>query len=195
MANRGKGPVAVSTGESTAPDLEQLMVAYQAGDLTAFEGLFSALAVPLRNYLTSLARDRARGEDLLQETFLQMHRSRQTYSPGRPVKPWAFGIARHVYLMHRRSAARRARHENVAGDELPDFPVAGIAEMFPDRDDLGQALLQVADNRREAILLHHVWGFTFREVGQMLGITERAAKLRSFRGIQDLRRSFAGGSR
>lgn len=169
------------------PDLDALMVAYQDGDLSAFEAIFAALAVPLRNYLISLARDRARGEDLLQETFLQMHRSRRTYTPGRPVKPWAFGIARHVWLMHRRSSTRRARHERTAPDELPEMPVAGIAEMFPERRDLGQALLEVADKRREALLLHHVWGFSFREVGAMLGISERAAKLRSFRGVRDLR--------
>ena len=51
----------------------------------------------------------------------------------------------------------------------------------------GQALALVSENRREALLLHHIWGFTFREIGDMLGITERAAKLRAFRGIQTLR--------
>jgi len=170
------------------------MLAYQAGEMSAFESIFAALAVPLRNYLSSLARDRARGEDLLQETFLQMHRSRHTHSPGRPVKPWAFGIARHVFLMHRRSSARRARHEEVAPGELPERPVEAIAELFPDHEDLDQALLRVADNRRESLLLHHVWGFTFREVGAMLGISERAAKLRAFRGMQDLRQVMTDGA-
>jgi RNA polymerase sigma-70 factor (ECF subfamily) len=163
------------------------MESYQGGDLSAFEQIFRALAVPLRNYLASLARSRSRGEDLLQETFLQMHRSRRTYTPGRPVKPWAFGIARHVWLMNRRSAIRRGRHEGAAPGDLPEVAAAGFAEMFPEREDLGRALMRVADNRREALLLHHVWGFSFREVGEMLGISERAAKLRSFRGIHELR--------
>lgn len=167
--------------------LAELMLAYQGGDLTAFEGLFSALSVPLRNYLTSLARDRSRGEDLMQETFLQMHRSRRTYLPGRPVKPWAFGIARHVFLMDRRSRTRRARHEAPATDDPPEIPVAPLAELFPDRRDLGAALADVPEDRREALLLHHVWGFSFREIGGMLGITERAAKLRSFRAMRELR--------
>lgn len=173
--------------QTEADRLQRLMVAYQGGDLEAFEGLFAALSVPLRNYLTSLARDRSVGEDLLQETFLQMHRSRRTYTPGRPVRPWAFGIARHVFLMGRRSKLRRARHERVAPEELPEMPVAGLAELFPDREDLARALLDVPEDRREALLLHHVWGFSFREVGNLLGITDRAAKLRAFRGIQNLR--------
>ncbi len=192
MALSGQNDSA-EAAEASPDRLDELMVGYQNGDMEAFERLFEALAVPLRNYLTSLARDRSRGEDLLQETFLQMHRSRHTYLPGRPVKPWAFGIARHVFLMHRRSSSRRRRHEDVAHEELPEVAVAGLAEIFPDREDLGAALARVPEDRREALLLHHVWGFSFREVGGMLGITERAAKLRAFRGIQDLRAIFAVG--
>lgn len=176
--------------QASSEKLEALMARYQAGDLEAFEDLFHALAVPLRNYLTSLARDRTRGEDLLQETFLQMHRSRQTYSPGRPVRPWAFGIARHVFLMSRRARARRWRHEGTPAEDLPEMPVEGLQELFPEREDLARALLDVPEERREALLLHHVWGFSYREIGGMLGITERAAKLRAFRGVQDLRSTF-----
>lgn len=163
------------------------MVKYQDGDFEAFEELFAEISVPLRNYLASLARSLPRGEDLLQETFLQLHKSRQTYTPGRPVKPWAFGIARHVYLMYRRSKLRRLKRERTPDEELPEVPVDGIAELFPDRDDLTQALADVTENRREALLLHHVWGFSYREIGKMLGISERAAKLRAFRGVEDLR--------
>jgi RNA polymerase sigma-70 factor (ECF subfamily) len=167
--------------------LNEHMVAYQQGDAAAFEEIFAALAVPLRNYLTSLTRDRSRGEDLMQETFLQMHRSRQTYMPGRPAKPWAFGIARNVFLMHRRTSARRAKHEAPAFEDLPEVAVEGLARTFPNRDELQEALRHVAKDRREALLLHHIWGFSFREVGEMIGISERAAKLRSFRGMEDLR--------
>ncbi|NKB87813.1 MAG: sigma-70 family RNA polymerase sigma factor [Acidobacteria bacterium] len=177
-------------GQDVASErLIELMEAYQQGSADAFDQIFGALAVPLRNYLTSLTRDRARGEDLMQETFLQMHRSRRTYMPGRPVKPWAFGIARNVYLMHRRSTARRAKYEAGTFEELPETPTLGLAELLPDRQELAAALKDVPEDRREAVLLHHVWGFSFREIGEMLGISERAAKLRSFRGIQGLRTS------
>ena len=145
--------------EDVSPDqLAEYMVGYQNGKLEAFEELFAALSVPLRNYLTSLTRDRSWGEDLMQETFLQMHRSRHTYMPGRPVKPWAFGIARHVCLMYRRSAARLAKREGPGPEVPPEIPVAPIAELFPQREDLGQALLDVPEGLRESLLLHHVWG-------------------------------------
>lgn len=170
--------------------LVELMVRYQDGELEALDEIFTLVSTHVRNYLASLSRNMARAEDLLQETFLQVHRSRHTYEPPRPVRPWIFGIARHVWLMDRRSRGRRAKHEQTAKEELPDLPVAGLAEDLPLTDGLVVALGEVSDNRREALLLHHVWGFSYREIGAMLGISERAAKLRSFRGIEDLREFF-----
>lgn len=179
--------------EDTEQHLIDLMVDYQNGTLEAFEGLYQGLAVNVRNYLASLSRSLDLAEDLLQETFLQVHRSRKTYTPGRPVKPWIFGIARYVFLMDRRSRGRRARHEATAREELPELPVEGLAQDLPVTDELNQALLQVPEDRREALMLHHFWGFSFREIGGMLGISERAAKLRSFRGIQQLREILVEG--
>lgn len=173
--------------------LVDVMVAYQKGEMEGFEQLFHALATSVRNYLASLCRDFGRAEDLLQETFLQVHRARHTYSPPRPVKPWIFGIARYVYLMDRRSKIRKSKFETTANAELPELPVDSISEGLPVTDDLLRALEGVSEDRREAVLLHHVWGFSFREIGAMLGISERAAKLRSFRGIQTLRAIMSEG--
>ena len=61
----------------------------------------------LRRYLLGQARDAAKADDLVQETFLQMHRARHTFNPAFPLTPWAMAIARHVWLMHRRAASRR----------------------------------------------------------------------------------------
>ncbi len=168
--------------------LIELMVAYQRGELDAFEGLFEELSVNVRNYLAALARSIDRADDLLQETFLQVHRSRHTYAAPRPVKPWVFGIARHVFLMDRRARGRKAKHETLAKEDLPDVPVSALAEDLPVTEELMAALQQLPEDRREAVILHHFHGFTFKEIGSMLGITSRAAKLRSFRGVQNLRR-------
>jgi RNA polymerase sigma-70 factor (ECF subfamily) len=165
-------------------ELEPLMTAYQAGSMAAFEELYARLAPPLLAYLTSLARDRRRAEDLLQETFLQIHRSRRAYRPGLPVRPWVFTIARHVWLMDRRARSRRPASDA----SLPELAVPPAVAALADRDRLNRALHTIGADRREALLLHHVWGFSFAEVGQMLGIRADAAKLRSSRGMADLRR-------
>ncbi len=97
------------------PTLRILMAEYQAGSAEAFNRLHDALAPDLRAYLAMLSRDTSRADDLLQETFLQIHRSRAVHTPGEPVRPWVFAIAKRVFLMYRRSASRRARHEVVPG--------------------------------------------------------------------------------
>ena len=167
--------------------LRQLMTAFQAGSLAAFEGLYAELCTSLRGYLAALSRDRARADDLLQETFLQIHRSRHAYRPDLPVRPWVFTIARHVWLMDRRTLSRRP-HTNHPDRTLPDLPVPAEVEGLADRDRLRRALDTLLPDRREALLLHHVWGFSFAEVGRLLGIRAEAAKLRSSRGMVDLRR-------
>jgi RNA polymerase sigma-70 factor (ECF subfamily) len=167
--------------------LGELMAAYQAGEGSAFEELYGALAPQLGGYLRALCRDAARAEDLLQETFLQVHRSRHTYLPLRPVRPWIYAIARNVFLMSRRSAGRRGRHERLAEKELPEVPVPAEVEGLADRERVRKALLGLPEDRREALLLHHVWGLSFREVGAVLGVSEAAAKLRAHRGVQQLR--------
>lgn len=181
------GPV----DDGAACQLAALMTGYQAGSLPAFESLYAALASPLLAYLAALCRDRGQAQDLLQETFLQIHRSRRAYRPELPVRPWVFTIARHVWLMDRRYRNRRPRSEG----ELPDVPVPAEVESLADRDRLRRALDDVLPDRREALLLHHVWGFSFAEIAQMLGIRADAAKLRSSRGMADLRRLLVEGNR
>jgi len=164
-------------------ELRRLMASYQGGSLESFERIYAALAPSLRAYLTTLTRNRTHADDLVQDTLLQMHRSRHTYRPDLPVRPWVFAIARHVWMMDLRSRSRRP----LASDELPDVPVPAEMEALADRDALRRALGAVIAERREALLLHHVWGFSFAEIGQMLGIRADAAKLRSSRGMSDLR--------
>lgn len=161
------------------------MTAYQAGEIDAFERIYGLLAVRLRRYLVSLTLNVTHAEDLLQETFLQIHRVRHTYQPPRPVEPWAFGIARFVFLMDRRS---RRRRPEIPGEEVFEhIAVPPQGERFADRDQLRRAVARLSEERREPVLLHHVWGFSFKEIAGMLGIREGAAKVRAHRGMEELR--------
>ncbi|HUV12196.1 MAG TPA: RNA polymerase sigma factor [Acidobacteriota bacterium] len=163
------------------------MISYQEGTLKAFEMLYYALKPRLFQYLLSLTFEHSRAEDLLQETFLQLHRSRRTYQPRRPVMPWAFAIARHVFLMDRRAGKSRQQHEVSELEDVPELPIPAEVEQLADRELVRKALSQVSEPRREALLMHHVWGFSFGEIGALLGIRKGTAKLRAYRGMQDLR--------
>ena len=184
--SRGEAPEA-----SAALDLSACMAAYQAGEAPAFERLYRGLAPKLRKYLISLTLNAPRAEELLQETFLQIHRSRHTYVPPRPVGPWAFGVARHVYLMDCRAWARRQRLEVEPDDALPEMPVPPASEGSEDRALLRRAVASLPSERREPLLLHHVWGFSFQEIAGMLGIREGAAKVRAHRARRQLQELLA----
>lgn len=173
--------------------LEAQMCRYQDGDIQAFDALHRALAEPLRAYLCSLTRDRIRADDLLQETFLQIHRSRASYRRDRPVRPWAFGVARYVFLMDRRSRHSRPRDALRESAEF-DRPTT---ELFEDsivvREALGRRLDYLTEAQREALLLHHVWGYSFGEIAERLGIHVSTAKVRAHRGVARLRDAYGRG--
>ena len=170
-----------------------LMDGYLAGRLDAFDALYAALAGRVRGYLLSQCRDAARADDLLQETFLQVHRSRRTYEPGRPVTPWVFAIARHVYLMHRRSAGRRLRFEDALAADVRSSDIARDDERtIVTADRIHRALRDVPTDQRDALVLHHVEGWSFVEIAARFGIRVNAAKTRAFRGMKKMREHLKG---
>ena len=162
-------------------DLRRLMRAYQAGDASAFEDLYGALAPRLRRYLGRVGAGVP--DDLLQDTFLRIHRARHSYDASRPVLPWAYAIARHVFLMDRRRRRRTREAPLPAVDAaIPSRERAGAGE------EVRQLLDQVDGERREALVLHHVWGFRFAEIAARLGVSEGAARVRVHRALAAIRR-------
>lgn len=173
--------------------LRQLMREYQEGRFEAFDEIHAVLAPALRRYLLGQTRDGAKADDLVQETFLQIHRARHTFDVKYPLMPWAMAIARHVSLMDRRTASRRPW---VTDDVTEmEMPVRGEAAAFAERTDVRRALGKIAAPRRDALIQHHLLGFSFKEIASRAGIAETAAKLRSSRGIAQLRSILKGRGR
>jgi RNA polymerase sigma-70 factor, ECF subfamily len=172
--------------------LVQLMVAYQSGDLAAFEQLYDALAGQLRQYFLNAERDRSVADDLVQDAFLEMHRSRRTYTPPLAVRPWAFGVARNV-LARRRRAAYAYKQQEQTLDSDAVTPTTHTSEVpVSDVIDIEHALASLPASTREPWLLHHIFGLSFDSIAARLGITAMAAKLRSSRATQALRSALSG---
>jgi RNA polymerase sigma-70 factor (ECF subfamily) len=126
--------------------LTRLMIEYQAGRMEAFERLYALLSPLLARHLEAVARGGA-ARDLVQETFLEMHRSRHTYLPPLPVRPWAFGIARNVLRRHWRVSAKH-RLEIAGGDAALGPAPAAAHPSGADARDLGDALRALPPGRR-----------------------------------------------
>jgi len=170
--------------------LDQLMREYQQGSLAAFEALYRALAPRLRSFIRARVRHDARTGDLLQEAFLEMHRSRHTYLPGNPAAGWAFGIALNVVLRHRRLELWRDRHE-VPTDtaELEAELRAADFELQP----LQEALAHLSPDSRATWLMRNIEGLSFDAIAYRLGIAAAAVRLRCSRASRALRAALERG--
>jgi len=166
------------------------MVQYQKGSLEAFRELYANLAPDLRRYVRFLTPGSDAVDDLLQEAFLQLHRSRAAYNPAYAVRPWMYGLTRNVCLMNRRSMRRYANVHAVVRD-LPDVPIPAEVDRLADADAIRQSLAELPPDHVEALTLHHVWGFSFDEIAGMLGVSAVAARARASRGMARLRAELA----
>jgi RNA polymerase sigma-70 factor (ECF subfamily) len=82
----------------------------------------------------------------------------------------------------------------VAGlDVLPELPIPAEVESLADRERLERALALLAADRREAVVLHHVYGLSFQEISRVVGVSEGGARIRASRGMAELRQRLAPG--
>ena len=102
------------------------MERYQQADPEAPAALVGALSPALLRFFKSQVASREQADDLLQETWLRIHRVRHTYRPGEPVLPWIYAIARRVRVDGYRRTRRITLHE-IAMEVLPERPAQAEA--------------------------------------------------------------------
>ena len=180
------------TGLENAQALDGLMREYQGGSLAAFESLYGALAPRVNGFIRARVRDDVRASDLLQETFLELHRSRHTYSPGHSVIGWAFGIAQNVMLRHRREARWRRQYE-VSTDslELEERLTAQAADF--ELRPLQDALDHLSPDSRATWWMRNIEGLSFEVIARRLGVAATAVRLRCSRASRALRAALEKG--
>jgi RNA polymerase sigma-70 factor (ECF subfamily) len=174
-------------------DATELMGRYVDGDATAFRALYALVAPRLLGYLLKLARQRALAEDLLQQTFLQVHRARGAYIRGADPVPWIYAIAHRTFIDAAR-ATKRAVVKVGDGEQLPDV-AAALPDDGPDPDAVRAALAaldQLPVAQREAVVLTKLDGKSVAEAAQIAGTTVGAMKVRAHRGYEALRALLGG---
>ena len=178
---------------------ESLMAAYAAGDEAAFARLFASLAPKMHSFFLRSFRDRAVCDELLQTTFLRIHRARASYRRELPLRPWAFTIAAHVRRDELRrwhrlredpgeealAAAAEARARDAAPDAEQAFGSRDVAER------LRAALDALPESQRVVIHLHRYEEMTFAQIAGVLSTSEVAVRGRAFRAYAQLRKQLA----
>jgi RNA polymerase sigma-70 factor (ECF subfamily) len=178
-----------SDGVPQSDDADAAMDRYAAGDNAAFGLVYDALAPRLYGYLLRQARDRARAEDLLQQTFLHMHRARDRFIPGAEVTPWAFAIARRLLIDTLRRNKREVPEDDGAAEAVASAD-PGADELFEASELAGRLrreLARLPQSQRAAFELIKDEGLSMAEAAAVLGTTVAAVKLRAHRAYEALR--------
>ena len=186
------------------PPLEGAMARFAAGDDSALGVVYDLASPALFRFLVRLCRDQSLAEDLTQETFLRIHRARGLYRPGAAVLPWAYTIARRLFL-----DAVRARRVEAPGNNAPATAagegveaVAALPSREPTAEELladrqlaaavDDALAQIPEGQATAFRLLKAEGLSIAEAAVVMGSTPGAVKLRAHRAYEALRGLLAG---
>jgi len=170
-------------------DLELLMASYQAGDFAAATVLINRLSPQLHRFFVAQAASRADADDLLQETWLRIHKVRHTYRPDEPVLPWFYAIARHVRVDHYRKTVRTTARER--GLEEITKVGAKIPAELSQADDLEALLAPLSENQREVIEMLKVAGMSMEEVARATSSSVGSVKQKVHRAYKKLRQSIS----
>jgi RNA polymerase sigma-70 factor (ECF subfamily) len=186
------------------PDV-QLMLAVQRGDDAAFEALFRKYVRQVVRFSLSFVGSQARAEELAQEAFVRVYRTRSRYQPAARFSTWLYRIVTNLCV----SDARRAEHRFMAtvpraqGDsEAPAVEVGDLRDETSqtgeehllaqeDLDRIRGVLGRLPPQQRAALLLARVEGLSYDEVAQSLGSSVSAVKSLIHRATSTMRNELA----
>jgi RNA polymerase sigma-70 factor (ECF subfamily) len=188
-----------ATGEFGQMDDAAIMLELRAGNMAGFDFLIQKYRKPIVHFMYRMVHNQAIAEELAQEVFLRVYRSRETYRAEARFSTWLYRIATNLGVNH----ARDTRHERTAStiylDETdsetgttPDVADAtlGAEATLLRRERLNairQHVLALPERQRMAVLMHKYEGLDYKQIGDVLKLSESATKSLLFRAYQTLR--------
>jgi len=160
---------------------EELMLAYQTGDTTAFSELYARYSKRVCAYLEGRVFNRSDRDDLFQAVFLKLHKSRHHYSAEFPFAPWLFTICKTSFLDYLKLKKPEIAFDAAAATNIPDnsSPEAVI--------NLSEELDGLSDKQKKALSLRYDQGLQFSEIAKRLETSSSNAKQLVSRALRKLR--------
>jgi len=194
-----QGQVPHSSGHFAAMEDSAIMLELRAGNISGFDFLIQKYRKPIVNFMYRMVHNQAIAEELAQEVFLRVYRSRETYRAEARFSTWLYRIATNLGVNY----ARDNRHERNAStiyldaaDEetgtTPDVadstPGAEVSMLRRERmNAIRQHVMALPERQRMAVLMHKYEDMDYRQIGDVLKLSESATKSLLFRAYQTLR--------
>jgi RNA polymerase sigma-70 factor (ECF subfamily) len=155
----------------------------QSGDLEALDELFRAMQSPLHRYISGLTKDGDAADDILQETFIRIHRNIRWLREPELFRAWAYRIATRETWRHLRREQRRSEpFDDVAASEVIDERLS--PEVL---QQLSQSIDELSPASRAVILLFYFHDLSLADVAAALSIPIGTVKSRLHYGLKQLR--------
>jgi RNA polymerase sigma-70 factor, ECF subfamily len=177
----------------------EIMLRVRDGEDAGYDILIEKYRKPIINFMYRMVHNQAVAEELAQEVFLRVYRSRQTYRAEAKFTTWLYRIATNLGVNHARDTKYERTAQNVYLDQ-PD-PETGTTPDVADetatveehlvRDERMRAIRQhvmaLPERQRNAVLMHKYQGLDYKQIGEVLKLSESATKSLLFRAYQTLR--------
>src|SRR5499426_615295 len=182
-------PRAHAAGQVAEQDLDRLLALVARGDEAAFEAVYDRLAGAAYGLILKVVRDPAQSEEVSQEVLLELWRTASRFDPVKgSAATWAMTIAhRRAVDRVRSAAAAAAREQRTAEVPVPHDVVADVVEASLDAERVRRCLDRLTEPQRESITLAYYGGYSYRQVGERLGIALSTIKTRIRDGLIRMR--------
>ena len=189
-------PLSAAAGETSDAEV---MLRVKAGDQSAFDYLVQKYRRPMVSFMYRMARNAAAAEDLAQEVFLRVYRSRSSYEASAKFTTWLYRIATNLAVNHARDTRHERPEVQVSLDEpdeesgttleLPDSSLT--AEQVMVRRERMLAIRSkveaLPEQQRMAVIMHKYQQMDYKQIAEVLKKSESATKSLLFRAYETLR--------
>ncbi len=199
MPGESAGAGAGLRGETGTTSDAAVMLRVAAGDEASFNYLVEKYHRPMIHFLYRMVRNQAVAEDLAQEVFLRVYRARMSYRAEAKFTTWLYRIATNLAVNYARDTRQERAAQTVYLD-APDEETGAGTDVADDKPSVEQRMLReermgairsyvmaLPERQRMAVLMHKYEGMDYRQIGEVLKLSESATKSLLFRAYQTLR--------
>ena len=178
----------------------ELMLRVKRGDSASFGVLLGKHRLSVIHFLYRMVQNHAVAEELAQEVFLRVYRSRESYEPTAKFTTWLFRIATHLALNSLRDGKNERLQERL-DDGSSELPVRQVSDTRPSveeamvyqarLDEVRRAVAALPEKQRAAVLMHKYEEMEYSQIARVLSCSESAVKSLLFRAYESLRARLA----